>query len=419
MVCFGASLVLKELHIPAAIMRYSEIENTIHRDRYNALIFGMDRRDKLYLVGGYIRDVLRGTSPRDRDFIIRGNVLEFVRGIRKLTGGTIVTFEPKDTIRLVLHDGHTFDFTELKGTIEDNLASRDFTINALAWSPSTGFIDIFKGASHIENRVVTCISEINMTHDPLRMLRAYRFAAELNGRIARNTRHIIKQHRKKICLVSNERITLEMFHLLNTEHPAKYLQMALTDCMLHQLLLCNNNMLRANIKALHILNNEILHLLPEKIKVSLDRIISQNLTHLGLLNLHTLIRSCTDRAINTHLSLSKTIRKRIKLVNDGLLTLEKRKRITKRALFTIFHNAREAAKDVLIVGNRLPYLSEYDRFEELFRRGFLSSEEIMKISGLAPGIHFGEILLALRRAEFEGRVKSRRDALTFVRAYQH
>jgi hypothetical protein len=159
--------------------------------------------------------------------------------------------------------------------------------------------------------------------------------------------------------------------------------------------------------------------LPEKIKAMLYNVISQTLTYRGLLNLHILIRSCTERAINTHLSLSKTIRKRINLVNEGLRTLEKTKRITKRSLFTIFHDARDAARDVLIVGNRLPYLREYERFEELFKRGLLSSEDVMKISGLAPGIHFGEILLAFRRAEFEGRVKSRRDALVFVRSYHH
>src|SRR4030042_765429 len=148
-----------------------KLKEKILKDRYNSIIFKKSRGRGVYLVGGYIRDILRGKISKERDF----------------------------------------------------------TINAIAWSPDSGIIDPYKGIEDIKRRRISSLSEKNFKADPLRMLRAYRFAAELNGSIEDKTRRSIKTLYNKIKKVSPERITFELFNLLNSENPTRYLNMALND----------------------------------------------------------------------------------------------------------------------------------------------------------------------------------------------
>jgi len=73
-----------------------------------------------------------------------------------------------------------------------------------------------------------------------------------------------------------------------------------------------------------------------------------------------------------------------------------------------------AAVDVLIMSGRMDLIGEYRRFQRIWKRGVLNSQEIMKIAGIEGGPRLGRIIVELRRAEFEGGVKSKRAAVTFV-----
>lgn len=400
------------------IKPYKLVEEEMKKDTYNTFIFNNRGKRALYLVGGYIRDLFRGIASHDRDFIVGGNILGFARRIQKRTGGSIVEFKPKNTVRLALKNGYTFDFSELKESIEENLSNRDFTINALAWSPVTGIIDLHGGFKHIKKKIISCISEKNMIADPLRMLRAYRFAAELDGSIDPNTREIIKKHARNIHSVSNERITLEMFHLLNTKLPDKYLTMALDDCILNQIISCNIDILYGNIKHIHLLNKRVLHLLPTKIKVTLHDSFAQNLKYQGLLCLHILMRGCCKTPIKASLTLSRKILDRIQRVNHGFSELQKMKKISKKKLFSLFHYLGDAAQDLLIVSMRLRYLKDFDKFQKIWVRGLLSSNEVMNISGITRGSDLGKMIMELRRAQFEARINSRKEALRFLQRYR-
>jgi tRNA nucleotidyltransferase/poly(A) polymerase len=232
------------------ISKDSLFENTIRKDRYNSIIFDKGRKRELYLVGGYLRDLLRGIDSHDRDYIVRGNLLSFVRDVQKGIGGTIVQFKSSDMMRLVVKDGHAFDFCQLRGTLEEDLSKRDFTMNALAWSPEIGIIDLYDGLRDIVRKRVCSISKKNMLDDPLRMVRAYRFSAELNGTVDSQTRETIKLYHRKIRTVSSERITLEMFYLLNTQLASKYLKMALRDNLLRHLITLTISQLQLHLKVM-------------------------------------------------------------------------------------------------------------------------------------------------------------------------
>src|SRR4030042_2888561 len=230
------------------ILSHYKLKSKILADRYNSIIFEVGRGRDLYLVGGYLRDILRGIHPSDRDYIVSGDIRTFVKEIRKVIGGTIVKFKKGDMIRIALKDGLTFDFSIPMVILKEDLSKRDFTINAIAWSPEKAIIDPYNGVDDIKKKIIRSISKENLISDPLRMLRAYRFAAELNGSIKKGTRNSIKNMKKNIKKVSSERITLELFNLLNSKHSARYLKMALSDNLLTSVLLIPYKTLELNIK---------------------------------------------------------------------------------------------------------------------------------------------------------------------------
>ncbi|MDI6891079.1 MAG: hypothetical protein QMC83_09110 [Thermodesulfovibrionales bacterium] len=394
------------------LLSAQKLKNKILKDRYNSIIFEKGRGKDLYLVGGYVRDVLRGVISQDRDYIFIGNARSFVNEIRKIIGGTVVKFKKGEMIRLALKDGVTFDFSRPMGTLEEDLSKRDFTINAIAWSPDTGIIDPYEGLKDIKNRKIRSLSDKNLTADPLRMFRAYRFAAELNGSIEEGTRKAIKMLHNRIKKVSPERITFEIFNLLNSEHPAMYLNMALSDGLLNAILSISDKTLGRNVKAISRLEAKI-NKLPLKLKVLLEKIFSQNLTYKGLLHLELLLRQdgsfVPDRI--PKIRMSNNIIKRIMLTHKGIKEFKRDK------LFDTFLKSKGAAMDILILKGRLDLLKEYERFKMIWKKGLLSSEEVSSVTGVKAGPKLGRIITELKKAQFEGRLRSGSDTVRFLLQY--
>ncbi len=393
-----------------------EFKTKILSDRYNSIIFEIGKNRDLYLVGGYIRDILRGIHSSDRDYIVSGDIRSFVKEIRKVIGGTIVKFKKGDMIRIALKDGLTFDFSKPIGTLKEDLSKRDFTINALAWSPEKGVIDLYKGLEDIKKKKIRALSEINLIYDPLRMFRAYRFAAELNGSIEKETRNLIKTLNNNIKKVSSERITLELFNLLNSVHSSKYLKMALSDGLLTSILLIPHKTLERNIKAISLLEKATVRKLPAKLKVQLNKIFSQNLTYKGLLCLGLLLSNDLDAQKSiADIKVSTIIRKRMELVHKGIEVLSGKRIKLKYRLFNTFMRSKDAAIDILIIKNRLELIKDYERFKRIWNKGLLCSEDIISISDIKTGPILGAIIVELKKAQFEGRVKSRKAAIKFIR----
>ncbi len=383
------------------------LKNKILRDRYNSIIFKANREGELYLVGGYVRDILRGVCSTDRDYIVSDDIKNFVNKIKETIKGSVIEFKRGGTTRIALNDGVTFDFSRPMGTLKEDLSKRDFTINSLAWSPDTGIIDPFKGLEDIKNRRIRTLSGKNLTADPLRMLRAYRFASEFNGSIEERTRKAIKMFHNRIKQVSPERITFELFNLLNSENPVKYLKMALYDQLLKDILFIPDRRLEHNIKAISRLEVK-LDKLPLKVKVQLEQIFSQNLTYKGLLRLVLLLRQNGSMPLSTGLKMSNKIIKRIMIIHKGILEFKKDE------LFNIFLESKEAAIDILVLKGRIDLLREYRRFKNILKKGYLSSLEIARIANIREGPRLGKAIIELKRAQFEKKIKSKADAKKFL-----
>lgn len=159
---------------------------------------------KKYIIGGYVRDKLRGTQPHDKDYVVIGSTIDEMLSLGyKQVGKDFPVFlhpETNDEYALARKerktgDKHTdfaFDFSPDISLYEDCLR-RDFTCNAIAQDVETGeIIDYFNGQQDIENKIIRIIDRQNFKLDPLRILRAYRFAAVLDFEIEPETKEILR-----------------------------------------------------------------------------------------------------------------------------------------------------------------------------------------------------------------------------------
>lgn len=190
---------------------------------------------KLYLVGGYLRDVLSGKAtqtnvPKDIDFAVEGtSAVQLAKQLAdKLAGHFVLLDETLDTARVVFDNGIVIDFAGVVGgSIKTDILRRDFTINALAWDPNEPdkIIDLVNGESHLKNKIVQAISEENLLDDPLRLLRAFRFQATTSCKIDGQTFDLIKKNSKYLAEPAAERINYELFKILETEDATSILQL--------------------------------------------------------------------------------------------------------------------------------------------------------------------------------------------------
>lgn len=196
-----------------------------------------------YVIGGYVRDHLLGRPFKfDIDIVTLGNAIDLAEALsQSLEGNPKVSIFKTFGTAMLKHNDLELEFVGARkesyqsdsrkpivtdGTLEDDQNRRDFTINAMAICLNTGrfgeFLDPFNGIEHLnEKRIVTPLEpEITFSDDPLRMLRAIRFAAQLNFEIDPITLKAIEAQKERITIVSKERVVTELHKILATEKPS-------------------------------------------------------------------------------------------------------------------------------------------------------------------------------------------------------
>ncbi len=177
---------------------------------------------KIFLVGGYVRDLLietvhgkSSTKKMDFDYAVAdGSAFSLAKAVSDAVDGHFVPLdEANDTARVVT-DSAVIDFAGcVGGGIESDIKRRDFTVNAIAWDPSKpdSVIDIVGGVDDIRAMRLRGISQKAFIEDPLRLLRAYRFASTLGFEVEEKTKSWVFEHKDKLKTVAAERINVEMF----------------------------------------------------------------------------------------------------------------------------------------------------------------------------------------------------------------
>lgn len=187
-----------------------------------------------FIVGGSIRDLFCGRSPVDYDVAVLGDPIKFARQIERSTNGRMVEIGKTDhKIIRVVSKKHIIDVSSIKeASIEKDLRTRDFTINAMAYDLSSNrLIDPVGAQRDLKNKTVRMVSKDIFKRDPVRLLRAYRIAAEFQFEIEPQTKAAIQKHAALIQQSAGERVRAEFFKMLECTDFHPYLsQMA--DSML-------------------------------------------------------------------------------------------------------------------------------------------------------------------------------------------
>lgn len=167
-----------------------------------------------WVVGGAIRDELLGRELIDLDIAVR-DPRRAARAYAKRSGGAPFPLsERHGAWRVALDGGRTVDFTPLPGSVEDDLATRDFTINAIARPLAGGEpVDPFHGRGDLEARRLRAVRDSVFEDDPLRLLRAVRLEDELDVRMDESTERLVREHAGLVARPAGERIVAELRRL--------------------------------------------------------------------------------------------------------------------------------------------------------------------------------------------------------------
>ena len=170
--------------------------------------------DDAWFVGGAVRDELLGRPVVDID-VVCGDPATAARAYAKRSGGAPFALSEKHASwRVARSDGRTVDFTPVHGTIESDLARRDFTINAIALPvDSEQYVDPCGGREDLQLREIRAVTESIFEDDPLRLIRAVRLADELSFSIAPLTRRLIADHADLVTKAAGERVLAELERL--------------------------------------------------------------------------------------------------------------------------------------------------------------------------------------------------------------
>lgn len=233
------------------------------------IISRLEKADfEAYAVGGCVRDSILLRSPEDWDITTSAKPEE----VKKLFSTTIDTGLQHGTVTVVIEkegfevttfrldgdytDGRHPDRVAFTSSLTEDLRRRDFTINAMAYSEKTGLIDEFDGERDLEDGIIRAVGEAKerFSEDALRMLRAIRFAGQLNFNIEEKTFDAIKELSPNISKVSVERIAKELEKLLlsgNPEYIALVYETGIFSVIAPEVaMLFENGEISASIKAL-------------------------------------------------------------------------------------------------------------------------------------------------------------------------
>ena len=436
---------------------------------------------QLYLVGGSVRDLLLNRPLTDLDFTVASNPIAFAQMVADRVDGAFVRLEEHPpTARVVVRDtGLTLDFAQFRAeTLEAELCLRDLTINAIAVDfsallsePSIHPIDPCNGLEDLASRLLRFPSEGVITDDPIRLVRIYRFAAQLGFDIPDSEIDLIKRYREQLPEVSAERIRDELMKVFDVEYAAAYLREMDKVGLLSQII-PEIDQMRGVVdvweQSLLALESFEAKLMPDTLQPYAQEIQGylsgkgfpshgkRSVIKLALL-LHDVAKP-VPKTIGVNLDmqfqgheqvgaeLAVAIVKRLRLggkvarlvgclVRNQLLNAEDR---TRRGLIRFLRRTGEDWLGVVLLSYAVVRASQgkaelvretealigriatlyYQEILPVMRRGRLvTGHEIMQALGLKPGPQIGRILEHIEDLQFEGKIGTTEEAFAAARAF--
>ncbi len=382
----------------------------------------------LYVVGGFVRDLLLGVKNWDVDLVVEGDAIRLARRLATKYGGRVRSHRRFGTAKWILPDQgffppgeglpETLDLVTARtefyehptalptvesSSIKLDLHRRDFTINTLAirldgehWGE---LLDFYGGLSDLQTGLIRVLHSLSFVEDPTRILRAVRFEQRFGFRIEQRTEELIADARELLSRVSGPRITHELELILNERQPERALQRLQELGVLPHIYpdLTFDDRVAARFRRLR----KALH--------SRERPDAIERLYMGLWLYDLPAEAIQGIERRLHFR-----RETVRLLNDLIALREQRRdlaapdlppsgfvrRVEKRSLGALF---------IIAVAENKPVLWErYDRYVQTWRhiRPAVDGTYLRRTLGLRPGPQFGRILRALRDGWLDGEIRT-------------
>lgn len=227
---------------------YKKIQSVINAIGFLNLVpeLAEEKKVSVFIVGGFVRDILLNREEKEIDFLVVGDGLSFAQALAKLLKVEIVTIFKNFGTAHFVYNGLNLEFVGARkesyshdsrkplittGSFEQDILRRDFTINTLAVSLNKEnfgeLVDILNGIKDIEEKIIKTPLNPRETFndDPLRILRAFRFASQLNFRVEERILIASSELKNRLEIVSKERIKDEFTKIMNSDKPSIGLQL--------------------------------------------------------------------------------------------------------------------------------------------------------------------------------------------------
>ncbi len=405
--------------------------------------FAKAREIQLYLVGGSVRDLLLNRPTTDFDFTLKSNTIQFAKMFADSIRAPFVPLEEQPpTARVIVRTPHlvrtqlSIDFTQFRAaSLTDDLRLRDLTINAMAIplesvmeSGCPEVIDPCNGTNDLATRLLRFPSEQVVRDDPLRLMRIYRFAAQLDFEICQKSLGLVQKHQNLLPNVSKERIRDEFLKILNIGKAKIYLQRMLEIGLLAHVF--------PNIEQTHALWHPLENFednpIPESLCFYEDEINTYLNEELGLeANRQSLIKLCLLLQENLG-EIGKQLRLSRKALQFMKCLVTEYQQLTDRELTKkeIINFLRTSASDwwgvLLFSAAKHPISAQvltqivdtyYEHLLPILKQGrLITGEDLIQEFQLKEGREIGMLLKQIEERQFNGEIRTRAEALAAVEA---
>ncbi len=451
---------MKMHSIPSAPLRQNLPQSQLIRQLH---AFAEKRGIQLYLVGGSVRDLLLNRPIADLDLALAGDAITFAKAFAAKIGEAFVKLEEQPpTARIVIRETQlTLDFAGFRAeTLEGDLRLRDLTINAMVLDlssfltkPMVNLINPCNGFADLKARTLRFPSEGVVIDDPLRLLRVYRFAAQLRFEIPEATINLIRRHKNRLPQVSSERIRDELTKILNVKNATAYLRRMDETRILSQIIPeieeirgLYQNALDHSLIALEMFESELIPDTLESYQPHIEAYLREELVSdlcrqqilkLALLLHEGGIEMAVRITNRLRLGRKATRLMRCLLQNnlylmglidtDGQIERQAMTRFLRKAgddwlggLLLSYANLRASQGNIHQTDALIKQIANlyYHEIGPIMERGrLITGDDILRTFGVAPGIKIGRILQHIEDLQFEGKIGTPEEALEAARTF--
>jgi len=382
------------------------------------------RGERIYLVGGVVRDLLWGQANLDLDLVVEGNAIELAQQLRKINQGKITTHPRFNTAKLQW-DNWSVDLATARcetydkpgalpsvtpSSIDNDLSRRDFTINAMAIHLNPGFygrlVDPYGGRNDLKHKIIRVLHEKSFTDDATRIWRALRYEQRLDFHLERKTLNLLQRDISMLDTISSDRLRYEIECILQERYPEKVFRRAEELGVLAKL----HSVLKGN------------GWLVEKFDQA-RRLTSPQPPEIGLY-LALLAYPLTGEEIERLISRLRLSKSLAQALRDTIAVKNKMRSLSTPGLSpSVIYRLLDGYSSPAIVANSLatesPVASHNIRlFLNRLRyiETSLTGGDLIRM-GIVPGPHIREILDRLHKARLDGKITTRQDEEELVRGW--